>query len=599
MIYAAILSLALTHAEPWQQAPEPIHSLLQNQRPPMAAVGVNKQWVYEYQRLNMPTLQDLQAPIERLAGMKLDPTTNGRSRDRYYIGLSRFNLKGKKRQELQLAEGFRFTSFSTSPSGDHAFLISLNDSGYNLWLVDLADFTAKPLSTRRLNASYGSPCSWQGNDKVLCKVIPQDRGAAPEAKVTGPRIEENLGENKPVRTYTNLLQSEHDKLKFSHYFESEVWAFALSGGETKVLSKGVYQSVSASPDSSHLLVSELQQPWSTTVPISRFAKRMYVTDASGTELQQIEQLPVADSINTAFNSVRTGKRSVGWRADQDASLYMIEALDEGNARKESKLRDRISVLSAPVSGEPTTIFESELRYAGVDWGADGQAMVTSYWYDTRMVREWMIDTTNPKQAATLLSERNYQDAYADPGDILYTRNEQGRSVIQYSSNKQHFYRSGKGASPDGVFPFLDKCPVSGAECTRIWQAKGDNYERFNRLLDDDAKRFVTSYQDKTRLPTCTCAKKASARARPSPSTPTTCQQWPACKKSASPMRAKTVCSCRPPCTCRRATSAEWTPRCRRCCGPTPVSSNPLPLPVRSATAPSPSAGLPIPRCCSC
>ena len=132
--------LALTHAEPGQQAPEPIHSLLQNQRPPMATVGVNKQWVYEYQRPNMPTLQDLQAPIERLAGMKLDPTTNGRSRDRYYIGLSRFNLKGKKRQELQLAEGFRFTSFSTSPSGDHAFLIALNDSGYNLWLVDLADF---------------------------------------------------------------------------------------------------------------------------------------------------------------------------------------------------------------------------------------------------------------------------------------------------------------------------------------------------------------------------------------------------------------------------------------------------------------------------
>jgi len=54
----------------------------------------------------------------------------------------------------------------------------------------------------------------------------------------------------------------------------------------------------------------MQEPWSTTVPMRRFAKRMYVTDAQGKEIQEITNLPVADSINTAFNSVRTIECSV-------------------------------------------------------------------------------------------------------------------------------------------------------------------------------------------------------------------------------------------------------------------------------------------------
>ena len=494
MLIFSILFLA--QAEPWQKAPEPIHSLLQKKRPPLAYVGAHKKWVYEYERPNMPTIQDLQAPIERLAGMKIDPNTNGRSRDRYYTGINRLNLKGKDRQELKLEEGFRFTIFSPSPSGKHAYMTSLTESGYNLWLVDLDKFTAKPLSKRKLNGSYGTPCKWQNDDTILCKVIPEDRGAPPTEGVNGPRIEQNLGENKPVRTYTNLLQNDLDKSKFDYYFESEIWSFEITGKEQKIFSKAVYQNFSPSPDSNYLLVSELQKPWSTTVPMRRFARRMYVTDTQGKEVQEIENLPVADSINTAFNSVRTGKRSVGWRTDKDASLYMIEALDGGDARKEAKKRDAISSLDAPFKGTATKLFETEMRYYNIDWGVDGKAIIGSYWYDSRMTREWLIDTQNPNDKAILLSERNYQDAYADPGDILVHRNEDNRFVLRYSSNRKFFYRSGNGASPKGVFPFLDQCPMDGSACKRIWQAKGDNYESFNRMLDDDAKRFVTAYQDK-------------------------------------------------------------------------------------------------------
>lgn len=488
--------LAIAGAEPWQQAPEPIHSLLQKKRPPVAYVGVNKKWVYEYERPNMPPIKDLQAPIERLAGMKIDPNTNGRSRDYYYTTMSRFDLKGKNRKELDTEKDFRFTTFAPSPNGKNAYMTSLSDDGYTLWLVDLDGFTLRQLSSKKLNASYGSPCKWHGNEKILCKVIPEDRGAPPKENVTGPRIEQNLGENKPVRTYTNLLQSDLDKAKFDYYFESEVWSFDLSGKEKKFLPKAVYQSFTASPDTKFVLVYELLKPWSTAVPLRRFAKRIYVTDDQGKEIQEIEKLPLADNINTAFNSVRTGKRAVNWRSDKDSTLYIVEAIDGGDAKKEAAKRDAISLLGAPFSGTAKKIFETELRYYDIDWGIDGKVIVSSYWYDTRMARQWLFNPDNPEQEPQLLLEMNYQDAYADPGDIVYKKTDRGRYVIQYTSDGKFFYRSGKGASPKGVFPFLDKCPLDGKKCKRIWQAKGKNYEMFNLLLDDDAKRFVTSYQDK-------------------------------------------------------------------------------------------------------
>jgi hypothetical protein len=77
MLFLTILSTL--SAEPWQQAPRPIHNLLQNTRPPVTQISVDNEWIFEFERPNLPPISDLQAPIERLAGRKIDPNTNGPS----------------------------------------------------------------------------------------------------------------------------------------------------------------------------------------------------------------------------------------------------------------------------------------------------------------------------------------------------------------------------------------------------------------------------------------------------------------------------------------------------------------------------------------
>ena len=90
MIFFSILSIL--SAEPWQTAPKPIHDLLQNNRPPTARISFDNQSIWEFERPNLPPISDLQAPIERLAGRKLDPNTNGPSRASYYTGLRRVSF---------------------------------------------------------------------------------------------------------------------------------------------------------------------------------------------------------------------------------------------------------------------------------------------------------------------------------------------------------------------------------------------------------------------------------------------------------------------------------------------------------------------------
>ena len=80
----------------------------------------------------------------------------------------------------------------------------------------------------------------------------------------------------------------------------------------------------------------LHRPWSYHVSASRFpSKKRVIRIADPSDVKEIETLPLADDIPIARGSVRTGKRSVSWRADEPTTLYAIEALDGGDAAAEA------------------------------------------------------------------------------------------------------------------------------------------------------------------------------------------------------------------------------------------------------------------------
>ena len=428
------------------------------------------------------------------------------------------------------------------------------DIGIALWVVDVATKIATQLTAPKLNGTYGRPYAWLPNGQgFICKLVPDHWGDPPEAAIvpTGPSISENDGRTAAARTYTNLLNNAHDEALFEYYFSSILVhvenqepgagnesaasgqsiadnAAEISGSlypYRQLTEPAILRGIQPSPDGQWLLQSVIHRPFSYHLPLQRFPVRTEVLDIANLKegevrsQYQVADLSLADSIPIAFEAVRTGRRSIGWRPDEAAMLYWIEALDGGDPAQEVEYRDQLSVLAAPFTEDPQTLWKTQLRCRGVVWGNGQIALGYEGWYDQRLLRVFRlwpggteVDGDSPA-APELLEERNFQDAYSNPGQPMTAKGPWGWKTLLLTSDGESFYREGRGARAEGVFPFLDRFHISSRQTQRLWQAQAPYFERVTRLLDCDAQRFMTQRQS-LQEPPCYWLHSSNSPAEP-------------------------------------------------------------------------------------
>ncbi len=503
LLVALSAAAAVSADAGYQQPPPVIADILDARYPPSISLSPDGRWMVEMERPSLRTLDELAAPRVKVAGIKLDPSTFGPSRPYLFRQLTLRGVgSGGGDLPVSLPEDSRISGLDWHPDSDKFSFLVTSPAGIALWVARV-DGTASQLTEPVLNNTYGAPCDWlPGDQGLICKRVPASLGDVPSepALPSGPRVEENLGRTTPARTYSNLLQSPHDEALFTHFLTSELAHVSLDGSAKVVFDAALIDEASPSPDGRWLTVRTIERPFSYQVPASRFPKTtvLFRLD-SPDERTTLAELPLADDIPVPFGSVRTGRRSIGWRADQPASLFFVEALDGGDAGAEAEHRDLVTSWAAPFDGEPVALWRSTLRYSGMSWGNDNTALAWEWWYDTRQVRTWRIDPSAPDAAPALVWDRSYQDQYSHPGTPLTKLGEHGRHVL-LRTREGHLLLSGKGASPEGVFPFLDRFDLDSGDTTRIWQSRDPRYETLVRVLDDDARRFVTRRQSKTEPP---------------------------------------------------------------------------------------------------
>jgi dipeptidyl aminopeptidase/acylaminoacyl peptidase len=518
-VFALLLALAPTApaAEGYQQPPADIAAILDAESPPAVDISPDGEWMLEQDRPSLRTLDELAAPRVKVAGITLDPTTHGPSRPYLYRGLRLRRVDGKGPAfDLALPADARVSNVRWHDDSDKLLFTLTTPEGLSLWVAGVPGTAVRQLTGPNLNATYGNPCDWLPADRgLICKLVPADLGPAPAepALPAAPRVEENLGRETPARTYTNLLQDPHDEALFEHFLLSTVAHVALDGTVTPLLDPALVDEATPSPDGEWLLVHTIERPFSYQVPVGRFPRKSVVLPLGApSERTVLAELPLADDVPVPFGSVRTGRRGIGWRSDQGATLFLVEALDDGDAGKPAAHRDRVSTWRAPFAGEPTELWRSELRYSGIDWGDGETALAWEWWYDTRQIRTWRIAPDDPSRAPDLVWARSYQDAYADPGEPLKELGPAGGWVLKRTSDGD-LLLSGKGASPDGVFPFLDRFDLDTKTSTRLWQATDPYYETLVRVLDRDGARFVTRRQSQTEPPNYQLRTGTRRRAR--------------------------------------------------------------------------------------
>ncbi|MDP3070637.1 MAG: prolyl oligopeptidase family serine peptidase [Opitutaceae bacterium] len=463
--------------------------------PPAAVLSPDRKWLLLLDRPDAPPIAELAQPELRLAGLRVNPSTNGPSRATHFTGLALQPLAGGAARRIAgLPAGVRIANYEWSRDARHLAFVVVAAEGLELWLAAADTATARRLTGPILNAMLGDPLAWLDDATLLIRRVPPDRGAVPAASTTptGPVVQENLGKRAPARTYDGLLASPHDEALFEHYGASELALVKFDGRLTPLSVRGLLTFVAPSPDGQHVIVSQLKKPFSYLVPSSRFPTTVAVYDRAGRREHLVVERALSEG--TATEAVTPGPRSVTWRADAPATLSWVQSLPRGTTLPDKKTiaRDAWFTLAAPFAAKPTEQQRFEYRVSGVQWSDDTLALVTESWTTTRTARTWSVSPGKPQGERTLLAQRHTEDRYADPGRPVTGRDARGRIVVQRSADGKKIFLTGAGASAEGDRPFLDELDLATKATRRVWRSAPPHYEEFVAFADAALTRAVVA-----------------------------------------------------------------------------------------------------------
>lgn len=494
LLAVAVLAAAPAIAqEPYQRPPAPIPRILDADPPPLVQLSADRAWLLLLDRPPLPHIEEVAAPELRLAGDRIDPRNDNRSREATFKGLRLRSVEGVVERRIEIPDPARIGAAWWSPDSRQVAFTVVGSDAVNLWLADVKTGAARRLTDARLNGASGAPCAWASPAAgLVCKLIPAGRGPAPAAAATprGPLVQESSGKPAPNRTYEDLLQSPDDEALFEHHFASQIALISPDGTVRPIGAPGLHVTARPSPDGVFLLVETLHRPFSYVVPRERFPRTISVWNVDGLFVRQVADVPLQEEVSPAFDAVPIGPRDVSWREDAPATLAWAEALDGGDPAKPATKRDRLALLEAPFAGEPAPLLDVAYRITGVVWGRSDLALVEEGWWKTRRTQTWVVAPAG-RSAPRVLFDRSSEDRYGDPGDFLTAPNPRGRPVLLTTKDGRSAYLAGRGASPEGDRPFLDRMELTSARTLRLWRSEAPAYEEVVALLDGEGRRAIT------------------------------------------------------------------------------------------------------------
>jgi dipeptidyl aminopeptidase/acylaminoacyl peptidase len=503
-----LLGLAMTALcqEPYRQPPKEVLEVLHARTTPQAIISPSRDNMLLIDTMRYPPIAVISEPMLRLAGLRINPNTNGARLVSYETGFTIKRISDGAEHRVAVPADAKLSQPEWSPDGKHFAFTNTASNTVELWVGSADSGEAHKVKGVIVNAAYGRPIHWMPDSRtLLVQAVVSSRGNPPAEPTVpkGPHVQETHGKGAPVATYEDLLANPHDEDLFDYYATSQLALVDIGGKVTPIGDKGIFLSDTPSPDGNFILVARLHRPYSYLHPHFDFPKEVEVWDHSGKSVYKLASIPLADRV--PIEGVQTGPRDYQWRSDQPATLAWVEALDGGDTRKAAEYRDKLVLLKAPFTSQPVELIRTTQRFAGVLWGEkDGVALVSDYDRKKRWSRTLIVNADNPSEAPRELWGRNQQDRYKDPGTPILRGDTGGgfgggggggreggagrRPILQ---SGDYIYLRGEGASPKGDRPFLDRLNLKTLKTERLFKCDDNSFETVVALLDDGGSKAIT------------------------------------------------------------------------------------------------------------
>lgn len=440
----------------------------------------------------------------RLAGLRINPVTNIGSRTIYYTNIQVKKTNDKEATQVSgLPDNARLSGFRWSPDETMIACLNTTSTGVEVWVLNIAKAKVTKITEATVNANMGSTLNWfDNNQHLLVKMLPKDRKSLINTAVavpTGPTVSVSDGSKAQNRTYQDLLKTPNDEFNFEQLARSSIKKVSIDGKMEDFLPTAMYRGISFSPDGNYIMVTKIKRPFSYIVTYSRFPSESKVYDTSRKMIAQVNDVPLDEVRPKGFMATRMGKRSMSWRSDKAATLVWCEALDNGDPEVETEHRDVVYELNAPFNGQPNMILKTQQRFGGISWGNESTAIAYDYWWNTRNTKTYVFNPSNSNQSPKIISDRNYQDVYSDPGNFMNSKNEYGSYSLEMNGDK--LYLMGAGYTKEGQFPFIDEYDLKTNKTKRLYQSEyTDKLESLNSAINMKKGKILVRIQSQTEYP---------------------------------------------------------------------------------------------------
>jgi dipeptidyl aminopeptidase/acylaminoacyl peptidase len=509
LLMLSLLTSLICAVDVYQKPPKEVLDILNAPPTPTILVSPTKDRLLLITTLRYPPISDLSQPMLRIAGLRLNPKTNGPHHPTRHVAYTLKWIDSGKEIKIAVPPNAYLSMPEWSGDGKHFAFSNTVPNGIELWVGDAATGAVHKVAGVALNAAYGDAIQWMPDSKtLLVQTLPAGRGKPPEepAVPKGPIVQESSGKAAPIRTYEDLLQGPHDEDLFDYYCTAQLAFVDLASGKiTPFGNPGLFANVSISPDGKMFTVTRTHKPYSYLFPAGDFPKEIAVWNRTGQVVFKLVDRPLQDQV--PVDGVPVGPRNDTWRPNEPATLVWVEALDGGNPKNKAEFRDRVLMLKAPFKDQPMELIKLTQRFAGgmgqrsrgLIWGDKGGLLFLSdFDRNRRWIRTFMLDADRPGQTPQLVWDRSIQDRYNDPGEPVLRILPGGHPVLL--QNGDSIFLNGPGASPSGDRPFLDRFDLKTLKAERLFRCDEKSYESVVSVLTPDAGKFLTRYESPSETP---------------------------------------------------------------------------------------------------